>query len=165
LFADPQAGVRFVAPRAADPVEDLFVEPPDVGDRVVNGGDERWVERCDRLLDFVGGDGELVGSQRDVVEVVQRTAHRFVAMVADIVDDPPDRLTQRRVEDGAGAAFGERPASFVVHLGPSLHTHHGNDARRVGWRCLRPRQDSNLRTRLRRPMLYPLSYEGGMPPP
>src|ERR1700722_5920866 len=25
---------------------------------------------------------------------------------------------------------------------------------------LRPRQDSNLRTRLRRPMLYPLSYEG-----
>ncbi len=23
-----------------------------------------------------------------------------------------------------------------------------------------PRQDSNLRTRLRRPMLYPLSYEG-----
>ena len=27
--------------------------------------------------------------------------------------------------------------------------------------CVRPRQDSNLRTRLRRPMLYPLSYEGG----
>jgi hypothetical protein len=26
----------------------------------------------------------------------------------------------------------------------------------------RPRQDSNLRTRLRRPMLYPLSYEGGL---
>ena len=26
---------------------------------------------------------------------------------------------------------------------------------------VRPRQDSNLRTRLRRPMLYPLSYEGG----
>ena len=25
---------------------------------------------------------------------------------------------------------------------------------------VRPRQDSNLRTRLRRPMLYPLSYEG-----
>ena len=24
-----------------------------------------------------------------------------------------------------------------------------------------PRQDSNLRSRLRRPMLYPLSYEGG----
>ena len=24
----------------------------------------------------------------------------------------------------------------------------------------RPRQDSNLRSRLRRPMLYPLSYEG-----
>ena len=28
------------------------------------------------------------------------------------------------------------------------------------WRLQRPRQDSNLRTRLRRPMLYPLSYEG-----
>ena len=27
------------------------------------------------------------------------------------------------------------------------------------WWC--PRQDSNLRTRLRRPVLYPLSYEGG----
>jgi hypothetical protein len=27
-------------------------------------------------------------------------------------------------------------------------------------RC--PRQDSNLRTRLRRPALYPLSYEGGL---
>ena len=26
----------------------------------------------------------------------------------------------------------------------------------------RPRQDSNLRTRLRRPMLYPLSYEGSL---
>ena len=25
-----------------------------------------------------------------------------------------------------------------------------------------PRQDSNLRTRLRRPTLYPLSYEGGV---
>ena len=25
----------------------------------------------------------------------------------------------------------------------------------------RPRQDSNLRTWLRRPLLYPLSYEGG----
>src|SRR5437870_4497892 len=28
-------------------------------------------------------------------------------------------------------------------------------------KCRCPRQDSNLRTRLRRPMLYPLSYEGG----
>jgi GT2 family glycosyltransferase len=27
--------------------------------------------------------------------------------------------------------------------------------------CERPRQDSNLRARLRRPLLYPLSYEGG----
>ena len=27
----------------------------------------------------------------------------------------------------------------------------------------RPRQDSNLRHRLRRPVLYPLSYEGGGP--
>jgi hypothetical protein len=26
-----------------------------------------------------------------------------------------------------------------------------------------PRQDSNLRTRLRRPALYPLSYEGADP--
>ena len=27
----------------------------------------------------------------------------------------------------------------------------------------RPQQDSNLRTRLRRPMLYPLSYGGSVP--
>ena len=27
---------------------------------------------------------------------------------------------------------------------------------------LRPRQDSNLRSWLRRPLLYPLSYEGGL---
>ena len=27
---------------------------------------------------------------------------------------------------------------------------------------LRPRQDSNLRSWLRRPLLYPLSYEGGV---
>jgi arginyl-tRNA synthetase len=34
-----------------------------------------------------------------------------------------------------------------------------------GWpNRLRPRQDSNLRTRLRRPALYPLSYEGGIAP-
>ena len=30
-------------------------------------------------------------------------------------------------------------------------------SRDITWR---PRQDSNLRTRLRRPVLYPLSYEG-----
>ena len=30
--------------------------------------------------------------------------------------------------------------------------------------AVRPRQDSNLRTRLRRPVLYPLSYEGGTTP-
>ena len=37
--------------------------------------------------------------------------------------------------------------------------------RRTGWRPRqwRPRQDSNLRSRLRRPMLYPLSYEGIWP--
>jgi hypothetical protein len=28
----------------------------------------------------------------------------------------------------------------------------------------RPQQDSNLRTRLRRPVLYPLSYGGSMTP-
>ena len=35
----------------------------------------------------------------------------------------------------------------------------------TGWSSdRRPRQDSNLRTRLRRPVLYPLSYEGGKRP-
>src|SRR5712692_12081417 len=39
---------------------------------------------------------------------------------------------------------------FVArHLSPMSHDN-----------TKRPRQDSNLRTRLRRPMLYPLSYEG-----
>jgi hypothetical protein len=35
-------------------------------------------------------------------------------------------------------------------------------ASRRGDRCERPRQDSNLGTRFRKPMLYPLSYEGGV---
>ena len=30
----------------------------------------------------------------------------------------------------------------------------------LSWIFWRPRQDSNLRSRLRRPVLYPLSYEG-----
>ena len=34
---------------------------------------------------------------------------------------------------------------------------------RAGITCWYPRQDSNLRHRLRRPVLYPLSYEGGLP--
>ena len=32
-----------------------------------------------------------------------------------------------------------------------------------GFEEARPRQDSNLRTRFRRPVLYPLSYGGGSP--
>jgi hypothetical protein len=35
----------------------------------------------------------------------------------------------------------------------------GDDATGYAGQC--PRQDSNLRTRFRKPMLYPLSYEGG----
>jgi hypothetical protein len=38
----------------------------------------------------------------------------------------------------------------------SLHEQAKSSARRQ-----RPRQDSNLRTRFRRPVLYPLSYGGG----
>lgn len=34
--------------------------------------------------------------------------------------------------------------------------------RGLGTRCMRPRQESNLRTRLRRPALYPLSYGGAL---
>jgi hypothetical protein len=34
-------------------------------------------------------------------------------------------------------------------------------AKKSATKYLCPRQDSNLRTRLRRPALYPLSYEGG----
>ena len=37
----------------------------------------------------------------------------------------------------------------------------GPDAKVRRCQGQRPRQDSNLRTRLRRPALYPLSYEGG----
>ena len=37
---------------------------------------------------------------------------------------------------------------------------HGAGSLRSEFVPPRPRQDSNLRTRLRRPMLYPLSYEG-----
>ena len=45
------------------------------------------------------------------------------------------------------------PSDAVDPLGSEKFAH-GRDRR--------PRQDSNLRTRLRRPMLYPLSYEGSI---
>lgn len=51
----------------------------------------------------------------------------------------------------------------AANSGTSCTLAHDKDDILVGgiiWRVVRPRQESNLRTWLRRPTLYPLSYEG-----
>src|SRR5581483_773189 len=63
-----------------------------------------------------------------------------------------------------GRAWGAAPAHALPGPGPGAHgrpvrSRRGPSAPDRNW-C--PRQDSNLRTRLRRPVLYPLSYEGGL---
>jgi hypothetical protein len=50
-----------------------------------------------------------------------------------------------------------QPACDLLVAPPAVAAAVHEDVGRHG----RPRQDSNLRTRLRRPMLYPLSYGGG----
>ncbi len=44
----------------------------------------------------------------------------------------------------------------IIRLSESVLQRRGQHLR------LCPREDSNLRTRFRKPMLYPLSYEGGV---
>jgi hypothetical protein len=48
---------------------------------------------------------------------------------------------------------------------PAIGPRRGTPAQKAfaAGRKKRPQQDSNLRTRLRRPMLYPLSYGGSVP--
>ena len=54
-------------------------------------------------------------------------------------------------------------ARQLLEEGRRPHDHRQDRLMPAGHRAFgkRPREDSNLRTRLRRPMLYPLSYEGG----
>ena len=61
---------------------------------------------------------------------------------------PPNHSGKRRVIAIPSGQVGKASASTYILI--------------RGYFCWRPRQDSNLRTRLRRPMLYPLSYEGGL---
>jgi hypothetical protein len=67
------------------------------------------------------------------------------------------------VSAGAG---GRARAPFILHLTAkfagirNMFGLHRRALMRSGHNAKRPRQDSNLRTRLRRAMLYPLSYEG-----
>ena len=73
--------------------------------------------------------------------------------------EPAHTLGREWGADAGASAVGRRPRQDS-----NLRT---RLARELWCRCgasavgRRPRQDSNLRTRLRRPMLYPLSYEGG----
>ena len=83
LLADPQPGLRLEAP-VGRPRQDLLVERPAVGDRVVERGVDR--RRHDGGGDLVGRDAQLVRRQRDAVEAGERVAHRGVAALADVLD-------------------------------------------------------------------------------
>ena len=58
---------------------------------------------------------------------------------------------------------GRHAVSIAVPIGPTEATRPVLEEAGGRNALQRPRQDSNLRTRLRRAMLYPLSYEG-VPP-
>ncbi len=66
-----------------------------------------------------------------------------------------------RAVDGRLASCAEATAGSVSSRMPAAATAEEMFRPLVG---LCPREDSNLRTRFRKPMLYPLSYEGGWPP-
>jgi hypothetical protein len=51
----------------------------------------------------------------------------------------------------------QQPVSEAVNQAVSETAGQGRESAAIGWR---PQQDSNLRSRLRRPLLSPLSYGG-----
>src|SRR5487761_2723384 len=67
---------------------------------------------------------------------------RYRSMSAELTRPSPSSTTPHRTV----VHFGDQPRSSTF------------TKRLASW-C--PRQDSNLRTRFRKPLLYPLSYEGG----
>ena len=74
--------------------------------------------------------------------------------VAEPAPEQLDRVRRAGRRGRAGGPRGSRTAHASAGGRSSPHRRH-----RTGRRC--PRQDSNLRFRLRRPALYPLSYGGG----
>jgi hypothetical protein len=57
----------------------------------------------------------------------------------------------------AGAGAGQLASAVSAWTAPARHAAAVDVSQIIGWR---PQQDSNLRTRLRRAVLYPLSYGG-----
>src|SRR5262245_47316997 len=76
---------------------------------------------------------------------------------------PSSLVRQKTPEDGLHRCLRLRDRR-LRHPAPTRRLAPGGRRRargaRVAATCWRPRRDSNARTRLRRPMLYPLSYEG-----
>ena len=99
-------------------------------------------------IDFRSLDGE--GHDLRVLRSNNWTRYRPEVVVVEDFDFAPPEFepeTSRFLKAHGYKLDGWRSREFYVDVAASLP---------FG----RPRQDSNLRTRLRRPMLYPLSYEG-----
>ncbi len=109
-------------------------------------------------------------SPTEVATGFSRREHRSIALTPISLKDPlkcsSDRLALSPVVTSITFPLCSRCTGGQGRLvavsgrsAPSLDATETQETNRNQW-C--PRQDSNLRTRLRRPMLYPLSYEGGM---
>ena len=83
---------------------------------------------------------------------------RFHDAHRNLQDHPNRRHDRRRRADQPGNDH--RPARRTRHGTSSSQRRTRCPTPTRGWSAKRPQQDSNLRTRLRRPMLYPLSYGG-----
>ncbi len=77
---------------------------------------------------------------------------RIEAICGEVPDDEATTMTL----DAAGQTGMENPVAKRV----ALRILDNGDPKTPGQSVTRPRQDSNLRTRFRRPVLYPLSYGG-----
>lgn len=135
-----QRAITLVGSRIGSSGEHVTDEVPEVG-----GGHLRHVEAVALLLQEVG---QLDDGQR----IRLRCAGRQVP--GSKVDHPrSERVLQvHGYQSGTQKPVAYRSALRILDNG---------EDETPGQRVLRPRQDSNLRSRFRRPVLYPLSYGGG----
>src|SRR5262249_20253872 len=124
----------------------------DGAERIDAGREGRVGVAAARHVGTDGSAAHLVGYSIRTVDVAVDAAHAH---------------SLGRQTDGGGVADPGRGARHERHAPLEFHVAGRYGARTTSTRpaagngCgVRPRQDSNLRTRLRRPMLYPLSYEG-----
>ena len=108
-------------------VHQPLVEGPQVGDGVVDGRID--LGRHPGSLEFVGTHPQLVGLERDVVEVAQGAADGFIAVGLHIVDDAPDGGAQARVEDVVEPAMQQCCPRRLVHRCPRHTAHHARITR------------------------------------